>query len=88
MSKNFIIYMDKTIGINGTKPKSVIIDGNLHNRFKLLCKGKSMKIGGVIEDLIKVYLHDPNGMQHVINAYKDEVNVEEQRKYVHEALKK
>jgi hypothetical protein len=44
------VYMDEE-----TKPKSVIIDGELHNKFKSLCKSKSMKIGGVIEDLIKLY---------------------------------
>ena len=63
--------MEKTIGVNGTKPKSIIIDGSLHNNFKLLCKGKSMKIGGVIEDLIKLYLHDPKNLQKMIDELKD-----------------
>lgn len=54
-----------------TKPKSIIIDGGLHNRFKLLCKGKSMKIGGVIEDLIRLYLHDPKRIQVMIEESKD-----------------
>jgi hypothetical protein len=71
MDKKFTIYMDKTIGVNGTKPKSVIIDGNLHSNFKMLCKGKSMKIGGVIEDLIKLYLHDPKNLQRMIDELKD-----------------
>ncbi len=53
------------------KPKSIIIDGNLHNRFKVLCKGKSLKIGGVIEDLIKVYLDNPKEVQEMINDYKE-----------------
>ena len=54
-----------------TKPKSVIIDGQLHGKFKMLCKGKSLKIGGVIEDLIKLYLNDPRGIQKVIDEHKE-----------------
>ena len=54
-----------------TKPKSVIIDGELHGKFKLLCKGKSLKIGGVIEDLIELYLSDPRGIQKVIDERKE-----------------
>ena len=64
--------MEKTIIITETKPKSIIIDGNLHNRFKSICKGKSMKIGGVIEDLIKLYLRDPKNLQKMIDEMKDE----------------
>jgi len=47
--------MEKKLSSN-SKPKSVIIDGKLHYDFKVLCKGKSMKIGAVIEDLIRLYL--------------------------------
>jgi hypothetical protein len=54
-----------------TKPKSVIIDGDLHSRFKMLCKGKSMKIGGVIEDLIRFYLHSPQKVQTMIEESKE-----------------
>ena len=54
-----------------TKPKSVIIDVALHGKFKMLCKGKSLKIGGVIEDLIKLYLNDPRGIQKVIDEHKE-----------------
>jgi len=53
------------------KPKSIIIDGNVHNKFKLLCKGKSMKIGGVIEDLIKLYLKNPKNIQKLIDENKE-----------------
>jgi len=60
--------------LNETKPKSVIIDGNLHNRFKMLCKGKSMKIGGVIEDLIRFYLSNPKKIQTMIEESKDNSN--------------
>jgi len=54
-----------------TKPKSIIIDGELHNKFKMLCKGKSLKIGGVIEDLIRLYLQNPKRIQVMIEESKD-----------------
>ena len=63
--------MEKTISITATKPKSVIIDGDLHERFKRLCKGKSMKIGGVIEDLIRLYLSNPKEIQKLVEDHKD-----------------
>jgi len=53
------------------KPKSVIIDGELHNKFKIFCKGKSMKIGGVVEDLIILYLDNPKTIQKLIDDVKD-----------------
>ena len=62
--------MDKLIKINRKESKSIIIDGNLHNRFKLLCKGKSLKIGGVIEDLISLYLDNPKKIQDLIEDTK------------------
>ena len=62
--------MDKRIG-STVKPKSVIINGNTHNSFKLLCKGKSMKIGAVIEDLIKLYLNNPKVVQGMIDELKE-----------------
>jgi hypothetical protein len=65
--------------LSETKPKSIIIDGDLHNRFKLLCKGKSMKIGGVIEDLIKLYLDNPKIIQRMMEDAK-EINYEELHK--------
>jgi hypothetical protein len=63
--------MDKVINIKVIKPKSVIIDGDLHYKFKVLCKGKSMKIGGVIEDLIKLYIKDPKKLQGMIEELKE-----------------
>ena len=54
-----------------TKPKSIIIDGDLHGRFKMFCKGKSLKIGGVIENLIGLYLYNPKSMQKMIDEHKD-----------------
>lgn len=62
-----------------TKPKSIIIDGGLHNRFKLMCKGKSLKIGGVIEDLIRVYLSNPKKIQELIDE-RNKINYEDLRK--------
>ena len=56
---------------SNVKPKSVIIDGNLHYKFKVLCKGKSMKIGAVIEDLIKLYLSDQREVQKQIDELKE-----------------
>jgi len=58
--------------LSETKPKSIIIDGEIHDSFKKLCKGKSMKIGGVIEDLIILYLRDPKNVQKMIDEMKDE----------------
>lgn len=54
-----------------TKSKSIIVDGNLHSRFKILCKGKSLKIGGVVEDLIRLYLDDPKQLQKMIDESKE-----------------
>ena len=66
--------MEKSMS-STSKPKSVIIDGQLHYKFKMLCKGKSMKIGAVIEDLIKLYLSDQKEIQKKIDELKEkEVN--------------
>ena len=67
------------IEITTTKPKSVIIDGELHGKFKLLCKGKSLKIGGVLEDLIELYLTNPKKIQGMIEELKT-MNYEDLRK--------
>ena len=56
------------------KQKSIIIDGDLHHRFKTLCKGKNMKIGGVVEGLIKVYISDPRGTQKLIDDINSVIN--------------
>ncbi len=63
--------MKELIVTSEAKPKSIIIEGELHNRFKLLCKGKSMKIGGVIEDLIELYLDNPKVIQKMIDEIKE-----------------
>ncbi len=66
-----MILMKDLLTLNATKPKSIIIDGDLHNRFKTLCKNKSLKIGGVIEDLIKLYLDNPKKLQIMIEESKE-----------------
>lgn len=39
--------------------KSIIIDKDIHHKFKMFCMGKNLKIGGKIEMMIKAYLIDP-----------------------------
>lgn len=63
--------MEKVLTMAKTKSKSVIIDGEVHNRFKIFCKGKSLKIGGVIEDLINLYLDNPTQIRKLIEENKD-----------------
>lgn len=53
-----------------TKNKSIIIDGDLHQRLKIFCKGKSMKIGGVVENLIRVFLDDPKELERKFDEMK------------------
>ena len=62
--------MENTMTSTNVKSKSVIINGEVHTRFKEHCKKKSLKIGGVIEDLINVYLNDPVGIQELIDEIK------------------
>jgi len=63
--------MENVLTMANTKSKSVIINGDVHGDFKLFCKGKSLKIGGVIEDLIRLYLNDPKRLQKLIDEVKD-----------------
>lgn len=63
--------MENTLTVNILKPKSIIIDGNLHYKFKVLCKGKSLKIGGVVEDLISIYIDNPKKVQNIIEEIKE-----------------
>jgi len=64
--------MENLNSVNGIKPKSIIINGNLHNRFKMFCKGKNLKIGAVIEDLIRIYLKSPKEVQKMVDDYKED----------------
>ena len=63
--------MENELTMVNTKSKSIIIDGDLHYDFKIFCKGKNYKIGGVIEDLIKLYLNDPKTIRKLIDEYRD-----------------
>jgi hypothetical protein len=63
--------MDKILTMANTKPKSIIIDGNLHSKLKVYCKNKSLKIGGMIEDLIQLYLDSPKEIQKLIDENKE-----------------
>lgn len=47
--------------------KSVIIDGNIHAQLKMLCNGKSLKMGSVIESLICLYLKEYKSIQSQID---------------------
>jgi len=77
------------MGINEeTKPKSIIIDGKLHSQFKMLCKGKSMKIGGVIENLIRLYLRYPKETQKQIDEIKEEESAKSLRTQMIETIVK
>jgi hypothetical protein len=80
--------MKELLTANETKPKSIIIDGELHNHFKLFCKGKSMKIGGVIEDLIRLYLREPKETQRKIDEIKEQESIKEFHAQAIEALKR
>lgn len=59
--------MEEFTMVDEVKPKSIIINGNLHNKFKKMCNGKNMKIGGIVEDLIKLYLNNPKDVQKMID---------------------
>ena len=48
------------------KQKSIIIDGELHNKLKLYCLGKGLKIGSVVTDLISLYIVDPKKCNELI----------------------
>jgi hypothetical protein len=46
--------------------KSLIIDESLHYKLKIYCKGKNLKIGGLVENMIKAYLEDPKTFNNLI----------------------
>ena len=50
--------------------KSIIVDADLHSRFKLLCKGKNLKLGAVMEDLMLLYLHNTKQTQELMDEVK------------------
>lgn len=54
-----------------SKSKSIIVDGELHNKLKKFCRSKGLKIGSLIEDLINLYLNNPKLIQKNIDELKD-----------------
>jgi len=63
--------MEGILTMTKQKSKSVIINEDIHSKFKIFCKGKNYKIGGVIEDLISIYLNNPKEIQKLIDEYRD-----------------
>lgn len=59
-----------TLG-DDNKSKSIIVDGELHNQLKKFCRSKGLKIGSLIEDLIRLYLNNPKGVQKNIDELKE-----------------
>ena len=57
--------------LSEVKSKSIIIDGDLHGKLKKLCKGKNLKIGAVVQDLIVLYVTNPPSIQKLIDEVKD-----------------
>ena len=59
--------------MNGEKKsKSIIVDGDLHYKFKMKCKSRNLKIGAVIEDLMYLYLNNPRKIEDIIEKIKSE----------------
>jgi hypothetical protein len=54
--------------------KSVIINGDIHAQLKSLCAGKNLKMGGVIENLILLYLKDYKNVQKQIDNLNEPVD--------------
>jgi hypothetical protein len=59
--------MDALKKLTDKTSKSVIIDGDVHSQLKMLCAGKNLKMGGVIENLIRLYLKDYKNVQKQID---------------------
>lgn len=51
--------------------KSVIINGKIHAEMKHFCKGGNRKLGGVIENLIRLYLSNPREIENLIDNLKE-----------------
>lgn len=58
---------------NAAKQKSIIIDGDMHGKFKNLCKARNMKIGAVTEDLILLYINKRVDVEKMIDSIKKDV---------------
>ena len=51
--------------------KSLIINASIHEKLKNFCANKNMKIGSIVEDLIKCYLINHKQIQKMIDNYKE-----------------
>lgn len=65
--------MENVLTMTKGKAKSVIINADVHSKLKNFCKGKSLKIGGIIEDLIVLYLKDPKTIEKLIDQNKESI---------------
>lgn len=63
--------MENVLEKKNVKPKSIIVDPEIHSRFKVFCKGKNFKIGGAIEDLMLAYIAEPRVVREIIDKLKD-----------------
>lgn len=61
----------KKVTDQSLKPKSVIINNDIHAQLKVLCAGKSLKMGSVIENLIRLYLKEYKSIQLQIDNLKE-----------------
>lgn len=52
--------------------KSIIIEEYLHKKFKTFCRGKNLKIGAVVEDLMTIFLNKYEIIQPMIDKFKKE----------------
>jgi hypothetical protein len=64
------------------KQKSIILDAEIHTKFKKFCMGKSLKLGGVIENLMELFIKDYKNVQKQIDNLKDEKVPESEDKAV------
>jgi len=54
------------------KSKSIIIDADVHNKLKVFCRNRCMKIGGLVEELINGYLKKPKEFQKLMDELNDD----------------
>lgn len=51
---------------NELKNKSIIIDGDLHKDLKMYCAARNIKIGGIVNNIIKAYIKYPKEINKLI----------------------
>ena len=66
MNKKLNLSKNETIADS----KSIIIDGKLHKQYKDYCRVTKKKIGGQTEDMIRLYLSNPNELQKQIEELR------------------